>query len=184
MMDVFVRFGPAFCLLAAAAYFDLKTGLIPNRVAIVGLVVLLPLQLFTQAYLSRQGLSLVPTLLASSVLGLLVCSIAPLALYLSSAMGGGDVKLLAVLGALMGPSIGIEIELYAFLLIALYAMIRLAYQGRLLAMLTSTVGLTRNAFVPKDRRKPVPNELLTSLRFAPAVLAAMLLISSLEIWAP
>jgi prepilin peptidase CpaA len=184
MMDAMLRFGPTLCLLAVAAYFDLRSGLIPNRIAIAGLFVLLPMQLITQAYLSRQGFASLPLLLVTSAAGLLVCSVAPLALYFANGMGGGDVKLLAVLGALAGPTVGIEVELYAFLLIALYALAKLAYRGRLLSMLASTLGLTRNAFLPKDRRKPIPSELLTSLRFAPAVLVAMVLISSLEIWAP
>ncbi|MGC4067165.1 MAG: prepilin peptidase [Polyangiaceae bacterium] len=184
MTEAMLRFGPTLCLLAIAAYFDLKSGLIPNRISVAGFCVLLPMQLIGQAYLSRQGFASMPTLLATSAAGLLVCSVAPLALYFANGMGGGDVKLLAVLGALAGPAVGIEVELYSFLLIALYALIKLAYHGRLLSMFASTLGLTRNAFLPKERRKPIPSELLTSLRFAPAVLVAMLLISSLEIWAP
>lgn len=182
MTESLLRFAPVLCVLIVAAYCDVRTGLIPNRITILGLGVILPAQLVMHAYLLRGGPSQLLGLLGLSMVGLAVCSVAPLTLYFAKGMGGGDVKLLALQGALLGPSLGIEVELYAFVLIALYAMAKLAYRGRLLAMLTSTVGLTRNAFVRKERQKPIPHELLTSLRFAPFVLVAALLISSMGAW--
>ena len=68
-------------------------------------------------------------------------------------MGGGDVKLLAMVGAFVGPTIGIEIELYAFVLTALFAGARLAYQGQLLKVLANSALLVTNPLRSKDRRR-------------------------------
>ncbi len=181
MTDSFLRFGPIFILLLLAATSDYRTGLIPNRLILLGMCIVLPAQLLAQGYLARQGLNGFLQIFGTSATGLVVCALAPLILFYSKGIGGGDVKLLAMLGAFLGPSIGLEIELYAFGLIALYAMAMLSYRGRLLAMLGNTMGLARNVFVAKRNRHMIPAELLTSLRFAPAILVAMILIASLEL---
>ena len=106
------------------------------------------------------------------VVGVLGCSAVPLLLYRVRAMGGGDVKLLACLGVWAGPILGLQVELYAFVLAALYAPARLAYQGDLLRLLGNSAALLKNPFLPPARRKEVPQALLTELRFGPAVFVA------------
>lgn len=173
-----------FSLLVAVV--DVRTGHIPNGLLLVGLVA--GVALHATAYLVlRAGQPLGPTLLASllSVLtGGALCGAVPLLLFRLNALGGGDVKLLTVVGASMGPFVGMETELYSFVLLALFAPARLAYQGQLLRSLGSSAALIVNPFLPKARRREVPRELLTALPFGPAVFAAALLVTCLHWWQP
>ena len=161
---------------------DARTGHIPNRLLLVGLVAGVGLHASTY-FVLRAGQPLAQTLTASflSVLaGLLLCAAVPLLLFRLNAMGGGDVKLLAVIGASMGPFVGMEIELYAFVLLALFAPARLAYQGQLLRSLGNSAALLVNPLLPKARRREIPRELLTALPFGPAVFVAALLVAFLH----
>ena len=111
-----------------------------------------------------------------------MCAAAPLLLFRLGAMGGGDVKLLAVIGVSVGPYMGLEIELYAFVLLAVFAAARLAYHGELLRSLGNSVALVKNPFLPPQRRRQLPQELLTVLPFGPAVFVAALLVSLAKGW--
>jgi prepilin peptidase CpaA len=161
---------------------DARTGHIPNRLLLAGLVGGVALH-ESSYFVLRAGQPLAQTLTASvlSVLaGLALCGAVPLLLFRLSAMGGGDVKLLAVIGASMGPFVGMEIELYSFVLLALFAPARLAYQGQLLRSLGNSAALLVNPMLPKARRREVPRELLTALPFGPAVFVATLLVAFLH----
>lgn len=157
---------------------DARTGHIPNRLLLIGLLFGVALHATSYVVLAKsQPIS--ETLLSATlsiVAGLLLCAAAPLLLFRLQAMGGGDVKLLAVIGASLGPFMGLEIELYAFVLLAVYAAARLAYHGELLRLLGNSLALIRNPFVAKPRRREVPRELLTVLPFGPAVFVAALLV--------
>jgi prepilin peptidase CpaA len=159
----------------AAAYIDLKTGHIPNRLVIaaflVGIVLPLALAWLQPPPHVTPAASLVRAC-GGRVFGTLACGLIPLILFRIGAMGGGDVKLLAAVGTIAGVRLGLEIQLLSFVLIALYAPVRMAYEGRLLALLGNSVTLLVNPFLPKLRRRSVPEELLTSLPFGPAMLAA------------
>jgi prepilin peptidase CpaA len=165
---------------------DARTGHIPNRVLLVGSIAGSLLHL-SSYFVARSGQPLSQTLMAallSVVGGLVLCAAVPLFLFRLNAMGGGDVKLLAVVGATVGPFVGMELELYSFVLLALYAPARLAYQGHLLRSLGNSAALVVNPFLPKLRRREVPRELLTPLPFGPAVFAAALLVACLHWAAP
>lgn len=172
------------CLLAAA--WDLRTGLIPNWLVLTGFALAFPLQAAVHVALGSAPNQSAPEALlgalGSLAGGAVVCALAPLLLWRFNAMGGGDVKLLTAVGALAGPMIGIEIELYAFVLLALYACARMAYDGHLIRMIGSSLALAVNPFLPPARRRSVPQALLTSLRFGPAVLAASALVLGLRLF--
>jgi prepilin peptidase CpaA len=160
---------------------DYRTGHIPNRLVGYGALVGLVTHFAVHASLLRlpsQGWGeLLGGAAANIAVGLLGCSTVPLLLYRANAMGGGDVKLLAACGVWAGPIIGLQVELYAFVLAALYAPARLAYQGQLFRLIGNSAVLIRNPFLPKDKRKEVPQALLTELRFGPAVFFATALVA-------
>jgi len=108
---------------------------------------------------------------AISVAGLLLCSVAPGLLYFRGALGGGDLKLFAAIGALCQPLLGIEIQMYALLVAAVIAPARLAYEGQLLRVLGGTLSVVINPFLPESRRRSLPSEALTSFRLGPAIFA-------------
>ena len=168
------------CLVfvGVAAAWDLRTGHIPNGLTLGGLGVGFALHVVVHLVDLRSS-GLASACLAGVVnasLGVFLCGLAPYLLFRASAMGGGDVKLLAGVGAFIGPTIGLELELSAFIAMALFAPIRLAYEGKLLTVLGNTLILVVNPFLPKRKRREVPRELMTALEFGPAVFVANLVV--------
>jgi prepilin peptidase CpaA len=155
----------------AAAIADYRTGTIPNRLLISGAAAVLCVGVATAA--ADGGWPGLGARLLSLAFGLLACGAVPLALYLCGALGGGDVKLLALCGAGLGPVIGMQAELYAFTLGALLALGRAAYEGTLLEALTGSAALITNPLLPKKLRKPVAAGALRELRFGPAIAAGV-----------
>lgn len=169
----------ALLLLIAgcAAVTDLRSGQIPNWITLP------PLLAAPLVYLAIGG----PRALLASLFGALVCGAVPaLVFFVSPAgMGGGDVKLLAAIGALAGAYLGIEIELYSFLAISGYALLLLAWRGQLRSALRNSAVTFLNLFLPRDRRRPIATESMTTLRLGGAILAASVYCLSLqhaELW--
>lgn len=157
----------AVAVAGVAALWDWRTGEIPNWLTLGGVVAGLAgnfLLGFRTGGLSEGGAAL-----GMSFAGILVCALVPLLLYRAGGIGGGDVKLLLAIGALLRPSIGIEAELYAFVAITLYAPARLVYEGKLLRSLGNAFSLFTDVFRPEEKRKKVDPELLSTVRFGPCV---------------
>jgi len=168
-MDYFLAF--ALVASAVAAIVDYRSGHIPNWISL-GSLGLAPLAHFAWAA-SQFGLG--PGLEAAgySVLGAGACAIVPLFFWWKGAFGGGDVKMLAALGALCMPFIGIEAELYAFVAAMIFAPARLAWEGKLWKTLATTFALIANPFLPEEKRRKVSPEMTTWLRFGPAIFAGI-----------
>jgi len=101
----------------------------------------------------------------------------PAILYQGSrgrAIGGGDVKLFAALGALLGPTLGLEAQLGAYLLLALFALIQLSYRGRLGSLLVNSLALLCNPLLPARMRRTIQTETLTAMRLGPAIAVSVL----------
>lgn len=173
-------FGETYFLLAAvlvtglAAWFDWRTGEIPNWLSL-GPMALAPLGHAAVGF-GKAGWSAAGHGFLFSILGVITCGVIPIVLYRSGAIGGGDVKLLGAMGAMLRPLMGIETEMYAFIVAALYAPVRLAYEGKLLRTLGNTVLIVRNMFVPKEKRRELPTEMMSELRFGPSVFVATLIV--------
>ncbi|MBI5537778.1 MAG: prepilin peptidase [Deltaproteobacteria bacterium] len=161
----------AMAVTAAAAWYDWRKGEIPDWVTLgplaAGLVAHAVLGGMTHgargAFWSVIG----------SLLGAIACGLVPVFLWWKGAIGGGDVKLLVAIGALLGHSLGIEAELYGFIAAALYAPARLAYEGKLLRTLGNTFSLAFNPVLPKAKRREVSPEMMTWLRFGPPMFVGM-----------
>lgn len=126
----------ALCVAAIAATSDCRRGEIPNWVTLPPLVIA-PL-----GYGLTFGIGLAMNSLGAAALSGLV----PYLLFRRGAIGGGDVKLFAALGAITGFDLvgGIEILLTAVVVAMLLALSTLAWRGSLL----STLG---NAFMQSVR---------------------------------
>lgn len=177
---------PIIVLTAGAAVIDLRTRHIPNWLVLLGFAVGSAVHLTTSTWwgcaTGRSIGSAIGSASLSLLLGCFACAIVPVVMFRVGAMGGGDVKLLAVVGAGLGPQLGIQVELTAFILAALYAPARLACEGQLLRMLGNTAVLVTNPFLPKTRRRPLSEAALTSLPFGPAIFLATLFIAAAERW--
>jgi prepilin peptidase CpaA len=161
----------AATLVAAAT--DAKTGRIPNLLTLPLLPVGLGLGALEGGFVG----------LGSAVLGCLLCFAVPYALLRFSrgtAIGGGDVKLFAALGALLGPHAGLQVELSSLILLAVFAVLALTWRGQLWALLKRTGWLVLNGVLPKARRRPLEPELLMTMRMGPAICVATWGFATLE----
>jgi len=169
---------PFLCAAAGVAAIgcvtDLKTGKIPN---LLTLPVLALAPVARVVYASRNGLSHDDAMLegAFSVVGALVAAFVPATLYRKNAIGGGDVKLFAALGALAQPSLGLEILTFAFVAAVLLAPVSLIYQGKLIATLRNVGTLAMNAVRPRAEQREVRGETMTWFKMGPAILLATVL---------
>jgi prepilin peptidase CpaA len=110
-------------VLIIAAATDIRKGLIYNWLTFPAILVGLFLALW-QGGLSGLGLSFLGILVGGGVLTLL---------FVSGAMGAGDVKLMAALGALMGPTFVGETLIMAIIIGGIAGVCDIALQGKLLS---------------------------------------------------
>jgi prepilin peptidase CpaA len=182
---VTVMHAVALAIAATAAVTDARTGLIPNWLTLPPLVAAPLLYGFIGG----------PSAGLWSVASLLVSGLVPYVLFRKGAIGGGDVKLFAALGAIcavppggpMSVSIGIEAQLYAFVAASVFALGRLAYQGKLLKTVMRTVFLMVNPVLPKRYRREIDPELMTSIRLGIPIFAGTavaVLLHNRHIWSP
>lgn len=167
----------AVCIAALAAYTDVRRGVIPNTLTCGGLLAGTVGHLLYGWHLAgwRAGLAA----LAVSAAGALLCALVPAMLFLRGCLGGGDVKLFAALGACCQPLVGIEVQLYSFILAAAFAPARLAYEGRLFRVIGQTCVALLTRVWPWSVRRELPADARYWIRLGPAVLGGML-ISLLE----
>jgi prepilin peptidase CpaA len=177
-------------LCAIAAVTDLRTGQIPNRLVAWGLGLGVMVPVTTALFAAPDGalLATVGEGMQRALVGLLVTAAVPLALFLMRALGGGDVKLFAAVGALGGPSLGFAIVSHAFFFSVPLAVLIWLRQGRLCAAL-GTTGRLALSWAPRWARRGARREgptapvqtgaqrrvrraELTPVKFAPAILLA------------
>lgn len=152
---------------SVAAVVDHRTGKIPNWLT---LPVLLAGPIFWYAAHGSMGL-------AASFGGMLVCGLPPFIAYRAGGMPGGDLKLFAGVGGLVGPAIGIEIEFFAMVAASVFGLFVLARKRRLMSTLLDSLFLVFNHFLPKSRRRPPPaEEEREQIRMGPFVLLGTLIV--------
>jgi prepilin peptidase CpaA len=158
------------CLMAAIS--DHRTGHIPNWLTFGTLL----LGTAVQVGLSHHAYPKLNVLLfvGSSLAGVLFSGLVPFLLWKKNALGGGDLKLLAGMGALLGPLLGMQLQLYAFLVALVLAPAKLAYEGKLLGTLKNAGTMVINPFRKKSRRIELPPAALSEFRFGPAIFLAAL----------
>lgn len=152
---------------AVAAWTDYRTGRIPNW---------LTLPTAALGLLMHGAMGGVRSLIVS-VLGLLIGAAVPAILYKVSAgkgIGGGDVKLFAALGALLGPSLATEVQFGSFVLLAVFALIRLTFRGALWRVLLNSACLLINPFISPKCRRTIEPETLTEMRMGPAIACSVI----------
>lgn len=164
----------AVAVCGVAAYTDWRTGLIPNWLTFGAILggILAHFALGTWV----GGVRLGAAEAGWSLLGMLFCSAAPLLIYFKGAMGGGDLKLFAAIGALCQPMLGIEAEMYGLVVAAVIAPAQLAARGELLRVLGNSLALVVNPLRPAARKRELPPQMMTWFRLGPAIFAGSLLV--------
>lgn len=174
-MSLFTCF-VALVVTLVAAVTDARAGRIPNWLTY-------PLLLAGPVSAAIVG-GVQPLLL--SLIGVFLCGLVPLLLFVRDAMGGGDVKLLSALGGLLGPIAGIEVQFFAFVIVVFLLMAKMAWDGRLFATLRDVVIAGGHLFLPKRYHRPLEPAMLTNMRMGisifVATLASVALRAPLSLW--
>ncbi len=156
----------ALAVAAVAAVTDWRSGEIPNWLT-YGALALGPLLNVGRMLVAHETMDSALTEGGFSILGALVCALVPALLYRQGAIGGGDLKLLAGLGALLQTMFGVEAEMYGFFAAALIAPARLAYEGKLTATIKNSFTILANMFLPKPKQRHVEETALSWFRLGP-----------------
>ena len=149
---------------AVAAGWDLRTGRIPNWLT-------LPLLALGPAVaLALHGVSANGGLL-QSCLGICLCGFVPFFAHRQdpNGMGGGDVKLFAAIGGLLGPWVGLEAEFYSMVAASVGALVVLAWRRQLLVAFANLFFMAFNRILPTKWRRDVSESLRTQLRVGPYI---------------
>lgn len=158
-------YGLALILTAIAAFTDWRTGEIPNWIT-------LP-PLFAGPII--HGLSNGVDGFAGSLLAIAFCGLVPFVMWKLEGMEAGDLKLFVGIAAIVGPDVGLEAEFLAFVVAGIYALGRLAWEGKLLRTVGNSVYVGLNPLLPARMRRPVARELLQRLRLGGAIFAGTLI---------
>lgn len=159
----------ATVLAACAAWTDLRRGVIPNKLTFLAFFAAIGAH-FVRGH-AAGGVAVGVQEAALSVAGAVVCAIVPLFIHLRGAMGAGDVKLFAALGAALHPLAGLEAVTYTFVAASVIAPAKLAWEGTLLRTLANTAALATNPLRARSKKRELPAEMRAWFRLGPAVLA-------------
>jgi prepilin peptidase CpaA len=169
----------AIAVAAVAAFTDWRRGEIPNWLT-YGALALGPILHAGRMLIAHEAMDNALTESGFSIVGALVCALVPALLYRQGAIGGGDLKLLACLGAILQTMLGVEAEMYGFFAAALIAPARLAYDGKLIATLKNALTILANLFLPKAKQRHVEETALSWFRLGPALLFGVALTAFLH----
>ncbi|RMH36660.1 MAG: hypothetical protein D6689_22015, partial [Deltaproteobacteria bacterium] len=115
---------------------------------------------------------------ALSLAAAVACGLLPYAMFRKGAAGGGDVKLLAALGALGGIGIGLEAQLFGFAVAAIASLVKLAWHGQLWRTFANAARLAVNPVLPGRLRRPIAPEAMATIRLGVPILAG----TALAVW--
>lgn len=144
------------CILAAS--FDAATSRIPNPITYPAILIGLALNILPTLLIRLGGRDLTSWLgavgIGQAFLGFGVCAGIGLICLVMAGMGGGDVKLLVAVGAMLGFSQATHIFLWTLAIAVPYALINLLIRGRLNGVLAAA-GLQLLQIVCFHRFEPV-----------------------------
>jgi len=150
---------------ALAAMFDWRTGRIPNWLTIGAVATAIPVHAWITASFGGDHGPLEGV--KWSVLGALVCC-APLALgWRFGWIAGGDVKLVAAMGAFGGLSLGLEAVFLALLCAASFLVLRLAWNGSFFSSLGDSLAVTVGRMLSRRKNIVFVTPQQSTMRFGP-----------------
>ena len=171
--------------LGVATVTDLRDRKIYNWVTYPGILIALGLNSLGSLLMGWQISD--ATILASwgmiglgaSLAGFLLCGFILLVCYGLFRVGGGDVKLIAMIGAFLGPERGLEVMLWTFVFGGCLGLIVLVWQvgpGKLAAAAFRHLLWTLRLGYPQGLTPAERSQLQPSLHLAPSALAAALVV--------
>jgi len=164
----------ALVVLVAVAS-DILTRRIPNVVTLGGLFV--GIAIHGASGFVEGGIYGLVRGAGVALLGATACGIVPFLAWKKGEMGGGDVKLFAAIGALVGPVLGFDVEArtFAFSLLVLFPYRLVRHRAFAIALRNMRIGLI-NVFRARHAREPyVTGPKLPPVILAPAIGIALAL---------
>ena len=137
----------AALVAALGAIGDIRTGRIPNRLTYAGVVSALAVRLLALGWAGLQG----------GLVALALCGGAFFLLFLLRGIGGGDVKLMAAVGAWAGSEQAAQLLIATVLAGGLLAVGAMVFHKRVGATLTNTLELLRHFSVSGFQPHPILN---------------------------
>ena len=169
----------AVVVTAIAAVTDWRRGEVPNWLT-YGALAVGPMLHIARMLAARQPTSSALLEGAFSIGGALICALVPALLHKQGAIGGGDLKLLAAIGALLQTVLGVEAQMYGFFTAALVAPAILAYRGKLFSTMKNSLTIFGNLFLPRTKQRNVDEAALSWFRLGPALFFGVALTSYLH----
>lgn len=181
-----VAIGTLLALLAVASWTDLRRHAIYNWTVYPGILFAFALNaggeglLYWQVQSAEELQKIWGVVgLGPSLAGFLLCGLIMVVCYVFFHVGGGDVKLIAMVGAFLGPYKGLEALLWTFVLGAAAGLMMLIWWhgplrllGRVCHQMLSTITLRRWAPLSEQEH----SELQTRLYMAPSALLAVVIV--------
>jgi len=140
MSHPLLSYAPLLVLLAWAAIGDVRYRRVPNW-----LTMLIMVGGVVQSLLPTRTVSI-----STSLLGILAAAAVPLVLFAIGAVGGGDVKLMAGVGAWVGPAPAFAILLLEKIIGLLIVLGQAALQGRTRVLLRNSAVVAVNLLYVKE----------------------------------
>lgn len=140
MPHAVLSYAPLFVLLVWAAIEDVRTRRIPNW-----LTLLMTVGGFAQSFIATRTVS--P---GASLLGVPAAAAVPLVLFVIGAVGGGDVKLMAGVGAWLGPGPAVAVLVVEKIIGLLIVLAQAAVQGRTRDLFRNSAVVAANLFYIKE----------------------------------
>jgi prepilin peptidase CpaA len=154
-----------FGVALVAAAFDWRTGRIPNTLTLGAMLLAVPIH----AGLSAPGRTLDGV--ESSVLGAFMCAVPFLVGWRLGWIAGGDVKLIAAMGALGGISFGLESVFLGLFFAVAFVLLKLCWDGVFFRTVGNGLAVAATRTVFRSRQVETRAELTSTLRFGPFALA-------------
>ncbi|MBK8169931.1 MAG: prepilin peptidase [Sandaracinaceae bacterium] len=169
----------ALAITGTAAVTDYKTGLIPNWLTLP------PLALAPIAW----AFVIWPSGILYSLFGAFCCGLPLYILFRidPDGCGGGDVKLFGAVGAMLLFEAGLESLFFSLCATAVWALAKLAWQGKIWRTLKNSGLLFLNMFLPKSRKHEIKPGEKTTIRlggfaFFGTLIAVVLRQPQLMVW--
>ena len=142
----------ALLLVLAAAVSDIRYRVIPNWMTYTGVLAGIALGYYFVGYSG----------VMASLIGLFLALLPAMVLFIMNSMGGGDVKLLSAMGALLGYPLVLDVWFFSILAGSALSLVMLVWRGELLRLM-------QMVFIPRHRRKTKSEMSLASIPFAVAI---------------
>ena len=151
----------SLAIILIAAVWDIRTRRIPNWLTLTALVLGLALHAWQGTW-------------REAGLGCLLAVVIYLPLFLAGGRGAGDVKLMAALGLILGPTIWIQLFVLTAFIGALWALILVIAKRRLLQTLKNIFEILRSLLTGRKPTHRLGSEGAIAIPHAAIVALAML----------